>query len=373
MKIAYLSTFYPFRGGITHFNNSLFKAFQGKYDIQAFTFKRQYPDILFPGKTQLVTEEDRIDDVGAISTLDTINPFSYLSTANKIKAYNPDILLMKYWMPYFAPSLGFVAGKLKKSGTNIIPILDNVIPHERKFYDIPFTRYFLKRCSGFLVMSETVKNDLLSLKRDAKFLEHAHPLYDHFGEIIDREKARKTLNLPPDKKILLFFGFIREYKGLDLLIESMKFLPDDYHLLIGGEVYGDEKKYYDLIDKHGVRNKITPNIRYIADDEVPLFFSASDLNVLPYRSATQSGILSIAYHFELPVLVTDTGSLKQAVEPHGTGAIIQNASPEHISKGILDFFNNHTYSDFKNNLRNYKKENSWEKLASSLIEFNNEL
>jgi glycosyltransferase involved in cell wall biosynthesis len=372
MKIAYLSTFYPFRGGITHFNNSLFKAFQKEHEIKAFTFKRQYPDLLFPGKTQMVTEEDKIEDVGAKRVLDTINPFSYIATANAIKKYNPDVLLMKYWMPYFAPSLGFVAGKLKKSGTKVIPVLDNVIPHEKKFYDIPFTKYFLKRCSGFLVMSDTVKNDLLSLKPEANYLEHEHPLYDHFGDIIEKEKAREKLKIPKGKKILLFFGFIREYKGLDILIESMKHLPDDYHLLIGGEVYGDEKKYFDLIKKHDVENKVTPHIRYIADDEVPYFFSASDVNVLPYRSATQSGILSIAYHFELPVLVTDVGSLKQAVEPHQTGTVIEKPTPEIISNGVNDFFSK-DYQQFKTNLKEFKKQNSWDNLAKSIIDFSSKM
>ena len=373
MKIAYLSTFYPFRGGITHFNHSLYNEFKKEHEIKAFTFIRQYPDILFPGKTQLVTEEDNIEKIPAKQILDTINPFSYIKTANEILKYKPDILVMKYWMPFFAPALGYVAGKLKKSGTKVITVLDNVIPHEKKFYDIPFSKYFLKRNSGFVVMSDTVKNDLLSLKPDAKYIFNEHPLYDHFGDIIDKEVAREKLNIPKDKKVLLYFGFVRDYKGLDLLLEAMAQLPDDYYLIIAGEVYGDDKKYFDLIDKLKIQNELNVNLRYIRDDEVQLFFSAADVNILPYRSATQSGILSIAYHFELPVLVTDVGSLKQAVDSSKSGMIIPKAEADMIAESVIEFFNLGQEKHFISNIQEYKKSNSWKNLAKNIIAFINEL
>ncbi|NLJ07198.1 MAG: glycosyltransferase [Sphingobacteriales bacterium] len=369
MRIAYLSTFYPFRGGITHFNQSLLAVFSKNHDTQAFTFKRQYPELLFPGKTQYVTENDLVENTGAVRVLDTVNPLSYQKTVREISSFKPDLLLMKYWMPFFAPSLGYVAGQMKKRGCKVISILDNVVPHEKKFYDIPLTKYFLKRNSGFVVMSETVKNDLLSLLPDAAYIFQSHPLYNHFGEKISRSEACRKLNIPEDRKIILFFGFIRDYKGLDILIEAMTKLPEDYFLLIAGEVYGDDNKYTGLIRHYGIEEKVQANLRYIADHEVSLFFSASDVNVLPYRSATQSGILSIAYHFEVPVVVTDTGSLKDSVEPEGTGLIAAEATPEHLSNAILSFFRDEKSVYYAENIRKLKKKYSWETLAGAIVNF----
>ncbi|HPD65249.1 MAG TPA: glycosyltransferase [Bacteroidia bacterium] len=369
MRIAYLSTFYPFRGGITHFNQSLLAVLSKNHDTQAFTFKRQYPELLFPGKTQYVTENDLVKNTGAVRVLDTVNPLSYQKTVREISSFKPDLLLMKYWMPFFAPSLGYVAGQMKKRGCKVISILDNVVPHEKKFYDIPLTKYFLKRNSGFVVMSETVKNDLLSLLPDAAYIFQSHPLYNHFGEKISRSEACRKLNIPEDRKIILFFGFIRDYKGLDILIEAMTKLPEDYFLLIAGEVYGDDNKYTGLIRHYGIEEKVQVNLRYIADHEVSLFFSASDVNVLPYRSATQSGILSIAYHFEVPVVVTDTGSLKDSVEPEGTGLVAAEATPEHLSNAILSFFRDEKSVYYAENIRKLKKKYSWEALAGAIVNF----
>lgn len=373
MRIAYLSTFYPFRGGITHFNHSLYNEFMKEHEIRAFTFTRQYPDLLFPGKTQLVTEEDNIEKIPAKQILDSINPFSYIKTAKEILKYNPDILVMKYWMPFFAPSLGCVANKLKKSGTKVITIIDNVIPHEKKFYDIPFSKYFLKRNSGFVVMSDTVKNDLITLKPDAKYIFNEHPLYDHFGSKLDKKETQKKLGIPENKKVLLYFGFVRDYKGLDILMESMAMLSDDYYLIIAGEVYGDDKQYFDLIDNLQIKDKLNVNLRYIKDDEVSLFFSAADVNILPYRSATQSGILSIAYHFELPVLVTDVGSLKQTVDSSKSGMIIPKAEPELIAEKIIEYFTSNKQAEFIRNIQKYKLNNSWLVLSKAIMEFSNSL
>jgi len=373
MRIAYLSTFYPFRGGITHFNHSLFNSLKNFHEIKAYTFKRQYPDLLFPGKTQYVTSDDLIEEIPALRCLDTINPVSYLTTAGSIRKFKPELLIMKYWMPFFAPSLGFVAGKLKSDGCKVISILDNVIPHEKKFYDIPFTKYFLNRNSGFVVMSETVKKSLLTLKPGAKYLFHEHPLYNHFGDKISRTEACKKLGIPENKKIILFFGFVRDYKGLDILIEAMSALNDEYYLVIAGEVYGDEKKYYDLIEKHQIGHKSQVNLRYIADHEVALFFSAADVNVLPYKSATQSGILAIAYHFELPVIVTDVGSLKASVEADKTGLVAEKSEPEIIKAKIEEYFNSGQKSFFETQIKTVKINNSWKKLANALTAFSDTL
>jgi glycosyltransferase involved in cell wall biosynthesis len=368
-RIAYLSTFYPFRGGITQFNNLLIKALSEKHACKAYTFKRQYPDLLFPGKTQYVTENDIVEKTHAERILDTVNPISYCSSAKKIRAFEPDLLIMKYWMSFFGPSLGTVAGKLKKKAVKVISILDNVIPHESRFFDKAFTRYFLQRNSGFVVMSNTVKEDLLILQPEAKYVFHSHPLYDHFGSGISKEEARKKLSIPTGKKNILFFGFIRAYKGLDMLIEAMDILGDDYYLIIAGEVYGQDQKYLDLIEKHQLRNKVQAHLRYIEDHEVPLFFSAADVHVLPYTSATQSGILSIAYHFELPVIVTDTGSLREAVEPYNNGLIIEDISIQGIAAMIKKYFSENKEEYYRQNIRDYKKQNSWASLAETIITF----
>ena len=372
MKIAYLSTFYPFRGGIAQFNASLLNEFSKEHETKAFTFTRQYPDFLFPGTSQYVSENDKVDKIDSKAVLDTVNPFTYLSTAKNIKAWEPDLLIMKYWMPFFAPSLGYVAGKLKKSGTKVVSILDNVIPHEKRIGDESLTKYFIKRNNGFVVMSKAVGEDLQKFDPDAKFIFHQHPLYDHFGQKVEKEEARKALDLPNDKKVLLFFGFIRDYKGLDLLLEAVKKLPDDYLLVIAGEVYGNFSKYDEMIKELNIEYKVKKFVRYINDDEVPLFFSAADVCVQPYKSATQSGIVGISFHFDLPIIATDVGGLKEMIEPYGTGIIVDKPDVIQIVNSIQDFFLNDN-SEYLKNIQNFKKICSWESLASNILDLYNRL
>ena len=367
MKIAYLSAFYPFRGGIAQFNANLYNELKKEHEVIPFTFKRQYPDFLFPGTTQYITANDRAISVDSIPVLDTANPLSYLSSAREIAKSKPDVLIMKYWMTYFAPSLGTVAGYLKKRGCRVISVLDNVIPHERRFFDKPLTSWFLNRNSGFITMSESVKNDLLSLKPDAKFLLKAHPLYDHFGEKINKTLAREQLEINSEKKTLLFFGLIRDYKGLDLLIDAMSLLDETNQLVIAGESYGDFGKYSQAIDNSPARSRIKVLNRYISDDEVPQLFSATDLLVTPYRSATQSGVIPVAYHFEVPVLATDVGGLKESIERAGTGLVCL-PTVESLSENIRQFF----LSDidfFISNIRKEKQALSWEAFTCAMMEF----
>ncbi len=212
MKIAYLSTFYPFRGGIAQFNANLYNTLQKEHEVIPFTFKRQYPQILFPGKTQYVTPDDPAMPIDSIPVLDTANPLQYHAAARKIAQTQPDVLIMKYWMSYFAPSLGVVAHQLKKQGCKVITILDNVIPHEQRFFDKPLTRWFLRQNTGFVAMSSSVRDDLVSLYPEARYIQQAHPLYDHFGTAINQQTARQQLGIDPAKKTLLFFGLIRDYK-----------------------------------------------------------------------------------------------------------------------------------------------------------------
>ncbi len=367
MKIAYLSTFYPFRGGIAQFNASLYRAMiQKGHEVHAYTFTRQYPSILFPGQTQRVTENDKADPVPAEQLLDTVNPLTYGRTARRIRSWKPDLLVMKFWMPFFAPSLGYVAGKLKKNGTAVITVLDNVIPHEKRQGDMALIRYFLKRNHAFVAMSKTVEKDLLSLKQDALYRLKPHPLYDHYGAAAEKTSALRHLRLPDDKKIILFFGFIRGYKGLDVLIEAMKELPEDIHLVIAGEVYGSFEPYRKQIDRHQLGNRITCFTRYIEDPEVPVFFSAADVCVLPYKSATQSGITQIAFHYHLPVIATNVGGLSEMIEHGATGLIIPEVTPRAVTEAVKRYFTENLLPVFSAEIKKRRGLFSWDGFADEI-------
>ena len=367
MRIAFLSAFYPFRGGIAQFNANLCKELQKEHEVIPFTFKRQYPGFLFPGTTQYVTATDRAIPVDSIPVLDTANPLSYRASARQIAKTNPDVLVLRYWMTYFAPSLGTVASYFKKRGCKVVSILDNVTPHERHFFDKPLTTWFLKRNSGFLAMSKSVRDDLLSLQPDARFILQEHPLYNHFGEKVDKQFACEQLEIDSAKKTLLFFGLIRDYKGLDLLIAAMSLLDESYQLIIAGESYGDFGKYRQAIDCSPACSRIKVLNRYIDDDEVPRLFSAADLLVTPYRSATQSGVIPIAYHFNLPVLATDVGGLKENIERAGTGLVCLPTA-ESLSEGIQKFFQSNKET-FITNIQKEKHALSWEVFAGALTGF----
>lgn len=357
MKIAFLSTFYPLRGGIAQFNALVYRQFEKKHTIKAFTFKRQYPNFLFPGKTQYVTPEDKADSIDSLEVLDTINPLSFLKTAKAVQKFQPDLILTKYWMTFFAPSLGFVLGRNKQAVR--ISILDNVIPHEKRFFDTPFNRYFLKRNDGFIVMSDKVLNDLLSIRPNAPYLRINHPVYDHFGKKLPQAVAQEKLGLDPNKKTILFFGIIRAYKGLDLLIEACSKLDDSYQLVIAGEVYGSFDKYTQQINTLQLEKRIHLFNQYISDDEVTNFFSACDVCVLPYKSATQSGITSIANHFLVPLIATDVGGLKETIEDQKTGLIVEKPDASLIASTIQTYFTQDLKSQFATNIQAENERNSW--------------
>lgn len=371
MKIAFLSTFFPFRGGIAQFNANLFRILEKENQVKAFTFKRQYPQFLFPGETQYVTENDEVDKIPSDEVLDTINPFSYQKTARKIAAFQPDVLIMKYWMTFFAPSLGFVSKKLKRAKR--ICILDNLIPHEKRFFDKSFNAYFTKQIDGFVVMSDKVLEDLLKTKPDANYIRIDHPLYDHFGAVLSKEVACRNLGLDTQKKYVLFFGFIRDYKGLDLLIEAFKTVDDQYELIVAGEVYGSFDKYAKLIEKNQLTKRIHLFNRYISDHEVPSFFSASEVCVLPYKSATQSGITAISYHFNLPIIATDVGGLKETISDGKTGVIVKEINKTAFSQAINRYLRDDLKSQFAPHIQAYKSENSWESFSEKMLDFINKI
>lgn len=366
MRVAFLSTFYPFRGGIAQFNALLYKTVEEQgHEVKAFTFTCQYPSVLFPGKTQYVTESDNAIPVESEAVLNTVNPFSYQTTVNKIAAWKPDVLILRYWMSFFAPSLGHVANRLKRKGVKVICIVDNALPHESRFFDKPLSKLFLKQCSACVVMSDVVQKDLLTLHPQARYQYLPHPLYTHFGEKVEKEKAQNELSLQAGKKTLLFFGLIRDYKGLDWLIQSMSMLDDSCQLIIAGESYGSFDKYESLIKESPAASRIKVFNEYIADKRVPIFFSASDLLILPYKSATQSGVISVAYHFDLPILATDVGGLRHSLEPNGTGLICA-PSPKNLAEQIKHFFELGS-EPFVEAIKKEKERLTWAKFAEGLL------
>lgn len=382
MKIAYLSTFYPFRGGIAQFNALLYRNFEKlNISVSAYNFTTQYPEFLFPGQTQYSTSEDNADQIPTQRTISSINPISYLQTASKISKEEPNLLLMRYWLPFFAPALATVSKKLKKKGTKSIVIVDNMIPHEKRFFDEVFTKYFLKNTDAYIVMSKSVEKDLLERKPNAKYIFHPHPIYEHFGEKIERKEALEKLGLSEikdieNKKILLYFGFVRKYKGLDLLLEAFKNLDDSYFLIIAGESYlsdNENKELQNLLDHHPKKQNIDTRLRYVSDSEVNLLFSAADANVLPYRHATQSGVTAIAFHFEVPSVVTDVGGLRDLIEPYDAGTIAENATPKAIQNAIEELFDKKNEINYGENLRVFKEKYSWENLAKKVLELYEEI
>ena len=369
MRTAILSCFPPYRGGISQFNSSLYSQLAELCTVQAFNFKRQYPDFLFPGKTQYIEDNGPRSKSGAVPVLDTVNPLSYIKTARTISRWKPDLLLMRYWMPYFAPSQGYVARHMPAS-CKVISIMDNVIPHERHIADRQLTSYYLRSNDGFIVLCNAVRDELLDLMPDARYIVSPHPVYSNFGDRIPRQEAARALGLDPGLKTLLFFGLIREYKGLDILIEAFSELDSSYQLLIGGEAYGSFDRYAELMAASPNKDRIHLFNSFISDQDVNKFFCASDLCVLPYRSATQSGISSIAYHFNLPMVTTSVGGLKEMIGDRGTGLVTDTVSPEAVKGAILRYFSDPDLQKAcRRHIAEEKDRLSWSRFCSNLIDF----
>lgn len=373
MRIALLSCFYPFRGGISQFNASLYLELGKSHTVKAFNFTRQYPEFLFPGKTQYVTKDDDAVPIESDALLDTANPFTYGRTYRAIRDWEPDLVIISYWMSYFAPSLGYIARRLRKR-CKVISILHNVVPHEPRFFDAPLTRYFLSGCTGNVTLCDEVAEDLKRLSPKAPNITLFHPIYGHFGEKMPREEAEKALGLKPGMRNLLFFGLIRDYKGLDILLDAFGKLDSGYQLIVAGEPYGSFVKYRNIIDRSPAKDRIRLFTRYIKDSEVKVFFSASDLAVLPYRSATQSGISAIAYHFEVPMVVTDVGGLRQSIGDCGTGLVAPKADAECVVREIRTYFSDANLKTLcVNSIRAEKDRLSWRTFSKRLLEFSDNL
>lgn len=369
MKFAILSPFYPYRGGIAQFSAMLYtELVKEGHMVQAFNFKRLYPDLLFPGKTQYVEEGDRAIAIDSKRTLDSINPLSYFKTVRELKAFRPDVLIISYWMSFFVPGYAHIANRMKRK-CKVIALIHNAIPHEPKCFDKPLASLLFKQCDGFIVMSDNVRNDLLKLRPDARYIQNPHPLYNHFGKKLPKEEACQKLHIPTDKKTLLFFGLIRDYKGLDLLIDALGQLDDSYQLVIAGECYGSFEKYETQIAASPARDRITVHNQYINDDDIPLYFSAADALVLPYRSATQSGVVSVAYHYDLPMLATPVGDFHQSISRPGTGIVTEAIFATSIAKGINQLFTPEQQAIFSQHIAKEKAALSWETLTRKLLLF----
>ena len=369
MKIAVLSCFHPFRGGIAQFNASIVAELGRDHDVKAFNFTTQYPSLLFPGKTQYVEPGDTASKVESEAVLSTVNPLSWSRTTKAIRKWQPDALILRYWMSWFAPSLGWVA-RHAGPGVKVVGLADNIIPHEPHFFDKPLTRYFLNGLDGCVTLSDSVCRDLLGIRPDIPHTVLPHPVFTHFGDRLPRAEAQARLGLEGDGHNLLFFGLIRKYKGLDILLRAFDSLPSDYRLIIAGEPYGDFSEYAGLIEASPARERIRLFDRYIPDSEVPYFFSAADAVVLPYRSATQSGVGALASHFEVPMIVTDTGSLRSSVEGHGTGLVVDRPEAECVREGILRFFETPGLRDkFVDNIRQENRQLTWPGFCNGLSAF----
>jgi glycosyltransferase involved in cell wall biosynthesis len=369
-KIVILGSAHPLRGGgIATFNERLAKAFmQEGHEVQIISFSLQYPNFLFPGTSQYTTESAPADLI-IHSLINSINPFNWFKVGNQIKKMQPDLVVVRYWLPFMGPCLGTILRRIKKNKTTqVVCIADNIIPHEPKPGDQLFTRYFVKPVDSFITMSEKVKEDLLVFAPNKPTVFIPHPLYDNFGEKISKDLARKHLNIETDAKIILFFGFIRKYKGLDILLDSIKILQQSnptLKLLIAGEFYDDEKSYKEQIDKLGIEQQLILRTNFINDNEVKYYLCASDVIVQPYRSATQSGVTPLAYHFEIPMIVTNVGGLAALVPDNKVGLIAEpNAAS--IAEKIIQFFNNgeQQYLPF---LKEEKKKYSWSKMVEAIM------
>ena len=367
MKIAILSCFYPFRGGIAQFNANLFEELGKEHDVRAFNFSRQYPDILFPGKTQYVTPEDEAVPIEAEALLDTADPFSWGRTARAIRDWGADLIVVRYWMSWFAPSLGWV---VRHAGCKAVGILDNVVPHEPHWFDAPLTRWFLRGLDGAVTLCEEVSRDLLALRPDIPHTVLPHPIYTHFGARLPRAEAERILGLPSGRRTLLFFGLIRDYKGLDILLKAFDLLDSRYQLVIAGEPYGSFDKYRRLIDEGRDPASVHVFPDYIRDSEVKRYFSAADLTVLPYRSATQSGISSVSCHFEVPMVVTDVGGLRETVGQAGTGIVCEQGTPACIAEAIGRYFDDPALQEhLLDGMRAEKQRLSWSRFCRDLAAF----
>ena len=368
LKAIIVGPAFPLRGGIANFNEALCRGMNAEgIDTKIISFSLQYPGFLFPGKTQFDTGKGP-QDIAIETKINSINPFNWLKVAGQIKKEKPDLVIFRYWLPFMGPCLGTIAKRIKKgTAIKVIAITDNVIPHEKRSGDRAFTSYFIRQCDGFIAMSQSVLNDLKEFTSGkSSFLPH--PIYDIFGEKLDKKEALSHLKLDPNDKHMLFFGFIRKYKGLDLLLEAMadeRIRKMNIKLIVAGEYYEDAGPYNEIIKKNGLEKNIILKTEYIPSEEVRYYFCAADMVAQPYRSATQSGVTQIAYHFERPMLVTNVGGLSEIVPDKKVGYVTE-INPKAIADAIVDFYSNNKEEEFTRNTIVEKQRFLWSTFVKGL-------
>lgn len=373
MKIVILGPAHPLRGGIAIYNERLARQFQQEgHDVTIYSFSLQYPGFLFPGKTQY-SSEPAPKDLNIKIKVNSINPLNWLLVGNEIKKLQPDLVVVRYWLPLMGPALGTILRRIKSNRhTKIICIADNITPHEKRIGDHAFTKYFIKPVDGFITMSEKVMNDLHTFTSIKPARLEPHPLYDIFGNSVSKADARKHLGINENEFIFLFFGFIRKYKGLDMLYEAvaklknLKHQTSNFKLLVAGEFYEDRKLYDDLIEQLGIKDELILHTEFIADSEVKYYLCASDVVVQPYRNATQSGVTPLAYHFEIPMIVTNVGGLPAFV-PHGKVGLVCEPNADAIAASMAEYMQTGA-EKFLPNLRDEKKKYAWNKMTEAILQ-----
>ena len=365
---------YPLRGGLATFDERMAREFQDQgYTTTIYNFSLQYPGFMFPGKTQY-SDEPAPADLHIVTKINSINPLNWLLVGRELRKLAPDLVVVRYWLPLMGPALGTIIRLAKRNRhTRVVAITDNIIPHERRPGDIPFTRYFLRQCDAFLSMSSIVLQQLRRFEPVKPAIQTVHPLYDNFGSRVPAGEARAHLGISSHDKVILFFGFIRKYKGLDLLLEAMHLLQNDpaaaglgnLKLLVAGEFYEDEKKYTALIARWSLQDRLMLKTDFIPEKEVKYYFCAADAVVQPYRSATQSGVTPLAYHFETPMIVTRVGALPDYVQDGVTG-LVAEPDPASLAGAIKKFFGLGA-AHFGEAIREAKKSYSWKNFVEELL------
>ena len=374
MKISLIGPAYPYRGGIALHNALLYKEFYKSHIVRIVNFKRLYPEFLFPGTTQY-EESTNISQIPSERIIDSINPLSWYRAAHYLVDFAPEIVLIQFWMPFFAPCYGKVVRITKGlQQCKIIVICHNVVPHEGSKTGKLLTKYLFNKVDGFILQSHFEEKDLLELRPDARYRYNPHPIYNIFGNQLDKDEARRQLGIK-EKSVILYFGYIRKYKGIKYLIKAVPEILKkvDLKIIFAGEFYEDKEPYLKGIKNTGREDKILLVDRFISDDEVNTYFSAADLLVLPYIHATQSGITQIALAYNLPCVVTDVGGLPEVVLDGKTGFVVPPENSEAIARAVIDFFEIADKSEMIKNIEKEKSKYSWEKMADAILGLYSEL
>ena len=368
-KIVIIGPAYPFRGGIASFNQRLALELQDEgYEVIIYTFSLQYPDFLFPGKTQY-SEDPPPAELKIHVKINSVNPFNWIEIGREIRDLEVDLVIGRFWLPFMGPCFGTILQIVRRNKkSQILGFVDNIIPHEKRIGDYIFAKYFVAACDSFLVMSNSVKDQLRKFTTQKRIAFAEHPVYDIYGKAIDKKVALQHLNLSEDFQYCLFFGFIRDYKGLDLLLHAFsdeRIRNMKIKLIIAGEYYSNEAKYESLIDQLKIRDQLIIHTHFISNEEVKYYFCAADLVTQPYKTATQSGVSSLAYFFEKPMVVTKVGGLPEIVA-HDRAGYVVDVKPLAIADAIVDYFQKNKEAEFVKQVQIDKEMFSWERMVREI-------